>query len=106
MIDIEEIVSKEYSVPFSRIAIEGDEGYSYTISNLSDTRRTLTVSLSGAKSVIEGLDAGDISLSLNVSGLDEGEYDMPVDIEPIEDLEADEEAYLHVVVSYDEEEDY
>lgn len=103
MVDIEEIITKDFSIPLSRISIEGDDGYSYSLSNLNDSRRNITLSLSGAQSAIEGLSAEDINASLSVTGLDEGDYDIALEIEPIDDVEVNDDVYVHVVVTYNED---
>ena len=59
---------------------DGDSSLSYSVASEDDSTDKVSVTLSGASSIVEDITAGELSPTVNVNGYGEGTYSLPVNL--------------------------
>ena len=80
-VDIEKIEEQSIDVTIDDIEVEdGDSSLSYSVASEDDSTDKVSVTLSGASSIVEDITAGELSPTVNVNGYGEGTYSLPVNL--------------------------
>ena len=95
-IEVEKKKEKKLKIPTSNITLKNldaaYEGEAY------DSSGNVEIIVSGKESYIKGLEADDITASVDCSALGAGTYQLPVDFSGLKDCEIVEEVYVHVLI--------
>lgn len=95
-IDVEKKKEKKIKIPTSSIMLKNldaaYEGEAY------DPSGNIEIVVSGKESYVKGLEADDITASVDCGALGAGTYQLPVDFSGLKDCEIVEEVYVHVLI--------
>ena len=95
-IDVEKKKEKKIKIPTSSIMLKNldaaYEGEAY------DPSGNIEIVVSGKESYVKGLEADDITASVDCGALGAGTYHLPVDFSGLKDCEIVEEVYVHVLI--------